>query len=63
MESDSSTVNGWITEKLDKIPVKGDTFTESNLKITVSDTDAHRVKFAVAERIPEKEEDDEENAR
>ena len=63
VESDSSTVNGWITEKLDKIPVKGDSFVEENLKITVSDTDAHRVKFAVAERIPEKEEDDEENAR
>ena len=63
VESESSTVNGWITEKLDKIPVKGDSFVEENLKITVSDTDAHRVKFAVAERIPEKEEDDEENAR
>ena len=63
VESESSTVNGWITEKLDKIPVKGDNFVEENLKITVSDTDAHRVKFAVAERIPEKEEDDEENAR
>ena len=48
-ESDSSTVNGWIAEKLEKIPVKGDSFEYENLKVSVSDTDAHRVKFAVVE--------------
>ena len=63
VESESSTVNGWITEKLDKIPVKGDSFVEENLKITVSDTDAHRVKFAVAERISEEKEENEEKSR
>ena len=63
VESESSTVNGWVTEKLDKIPVKGDSFVEENLKITVSDTDAHRVKFAVAERISEEKEENEEKSR
>ncbi len=51
IESDCSTVNGWITEQLNKIPVKGDGFECMGLKISVSETDGHRVKYAVAERM------------
>ena len=58
-ESDSSTVNGWIAEKLEKIPVRGDGFEYENLKISVSDTDAHRVKFAVVEKSEPEEKEDE----
>lgn len=58
-ESDSSTVNGWIAEKLEKIPVKGDSFDYENLKVSVSDTDAHRVKFAVVEKTEQPEAEEE----
>lgn len=58
-ESDSSTVNGWIAEKLEKIPVRGDGFEYENLKISVSDTDAHRVKFAVVEKSEPEDKEDE----
>ena len=45
-DSDSSTLNGWIAEKLDKVPEKDDNFLFENLDITVTETDAHRVMSA-----------------
>lgn len=44
-QSESSTVNGWISEQLDKIPEKGDKFSYKNLDITVTDIDSHRPLF------------------
>ena len=46
-DSDSSTLNGWIAEKLDKVPEKDDNFLFENLYITVTETDAHRVISAL----------------
>ncbi len=46
-DSDSSTLNGWIAEKLDKVPEKDDNFLFENLNITVTETDAHRVMSAL----------------
>ena len=46
-DSDSSTLNGWIAEKLDKVPEKDDNFLFENLDITVTETDAHRVISAL----------------
>lgn len=46
-DSDSSTLNGWIAEKLDKVPEKDDNFLFENLDITVTETDAHRVMSAL----------------
>ena len=45
IESDSTTVGGWITEVLDKLPVIGDSFSYENLDISVTETDGHRVAY------------------
>lgn len=42
-ESEHSTLGGWVVEKLDKLPEVGDEFVYNNLKITVTETDSHRV--------------------
>ena len=45
LESDSVSVGGWVMEQLNRVPVKGDSFTAQNLEITVSDLSAYRVSF------------------
>ena len=42
-ETESISVGGWVTEKLEKIPEKGDKFVYGDLKIMVIKTDKHRV--------------------
>ncbi len=42
-ELDITTVSGWVTYELGKIPNVGDNFTYENLNITVSKTDHRRV--------------------
>lgn len=58
-DSDSSTLNGWIAEKLDKVPEKDDNFLFENLDITVTETDAHRVMSALVKvtALTDKEEE------
>ena len=63
VETESTTLNGWISEQLDKIPEKGDHFTFENLDITVTDTDSHRPLFATVHVTPVEEEKDEEKDR
>ena len=46
IESDSISLGGWITEKLEKIPVSGDSFEFESLSVTVTELDSHRVAFA-----------------
>lgn len=41
-ESDSTTINGWVTEQLDRIPNEGDTFTYEGLAFTVTKMDGNR---------------------
>ena len=60
IESDSSTLNGWIAEKLDKVPEKGEQFTYNTLQITVTETDSHRVMSALIKVVKPKEEETEE---
>lgn len=60
IESDSSTLNGWIAEKLDKVPEKGEQFTYNTLQITVTETDSHRVMSALIKVVEPKEEETEE---
>ena len=43
LESDSVSVGGWVMEQLNRVPIKGDSFTAQNLEITVSGLSAHRV--------------------
>ena len=45
LESDSVSVGGWVMEQLNRVPIKGDSFTVQNLEITVSDLSAYRVSF------------------
>lgn len=60
IESDSSTLNGWIAEKLDKVPEKGEQFTYNTLQITVTETDSHRVMSALIKVVEPKEKETEE---
>ena len=45
VDSDSVSVGGWVMEQLNRVPIKGDSFTVQNLEITVSDLSAYRVSF------------------
>ena len=56
-QSESSTVNGWISEQLDKIPEKGDKFSYKNLDITVTDIDSHRPLFVTVHVNPVEEDE------
>ena len=56
-QSESSTVNGWISEQLDKIPEKGDKFSYKNLDLTVTDIDSHRPLFVSVHVNPVEEDE------
>ena len=43
LESDSVSVGGWVMEQLNRVPVKGESFTTQRLEITVSELSAYRV--------------------
>ena len=43
-ESESNTLGGWVLERFEEIPKRGDHFTYANLLITVNDTDSRKVK-------------------
>lgn len=61
IESDSVTVSGWVMEQVGRIPVEGDKFTYENLDVTVSSTDNKRVLEILVTKLPDKEEDGEED--
>ena len=56
-ESESISVGGWAMECLGKIPEEGDEFEYENLKISILETDSHRVTLVkvVRSEIEEKE--------
>lgn len=43
LESDETSVGGWVMKELDKIPEEGDSFTYDNVEVLVTKTDAKRV--------------------
>lgn len=43
IDTESTTISGWVLEQLDRMPTVGDTFTYENLDIKVTKTDAQRV--------------------
>ena len=45
LESDSVSVGGWVMERLNRVPVRGEVFTAGGLEITVSELNAHRVSY------------------
>lgn len=50
-ESESSTVGGWIIDKLERIPVKGDSFTHENLIVTVTKATPKRAEECLIELV------------
>lgn len=52
-EDEFTSVSGWVMDKLEKIPVKGDSFECGNLTVTVSSTDQRRVKEVIIRKKPE----------
>ena len=53
LKSDSVSVGGWVMEQLNKVPVKGESFTTKRLEITVSELDAHRVSSITVKQLDE----------
>lgn len=56
LESDSVSVGGWIMERLNKIPQKGESFAVGDLEITVSELNAYRASYITVRQrdaIPE----------
>ena len=45
LESDSVSVGGWVMERLNRVPVRGEAFTADGLEIAVSELNAHRVSY------------------
>ena len=60
IETDSVSLGGWIMEQVGKIPEVGDEFTYETIRVTVTETDSHRVAYASVVRIPKAEEDEKE---
>jgi CBS domain containing-hemolysin-like protein len=58
IESDSTTVGGWVIEMLGKVPSEGDELTYENLQITVTQTDSRRITELKIVVLPREEEDD-----
>lgn len=59
IETESTTLNGFLIEQLEKIPEKDDTFTYKNLIFTVIESDAHRSLFVKVEVLPVEESEEE----
>lgn len=58
--TDSATIGGWVTEKLEKIPETGDEIEADGLKVTVTKADDKRVLEVYVEKLPDPSEDKEE---
>lgn len=56
---ESSSVGGWVTEIMKKIPIVGEHFEYKNLKVTVTKANARRVIEVKAEVIPQEEDEEE----
>lgn len=52
-DCESQTVNGWVSERLDAIPVVGQSFTEDGYAVTVTKTALRRVEEVRIEKVTE----------
>ncbi|MDL2219509.1 hemolysin family protein [Ruminococcaceae bacterium OttesenSCG-928-O06] len=59
-DSTAVTVGGWVTEKLGKIPTKGDRFDYQGLSLTVEEVRRHRVLSLLVHQVQKPEGDEEE---
>lgn len=55
-ETDMVSLGGWISERLEKVPEKGDSFEFDGYKITVTETDSHRILTAKVRKLNKKSE-------
>ena len=58
IESESSTLNGWISEQLNKIAEEDDHFEFERLSVTVVETESHKASFVEVIVTPEATEED-----
>ncbi len=60
IESDETSVGGWVTSELDKLPEEGDSFKDGNVEVTVTKTDGRRVLEIEAIVTPDEADGDDE---
>ncbi len=53
LDSDCTSISGWVMEQLGRIPNEGDSFDYEDLHVTVTATDYHRVLEIEVTRIPQ----------
>lgn len=61
VDSDCTSISGWVMEQLGRIPEEGDCFDYEDLHVTVTATDYHRVLEIEVQRIPQPPKQDEES--
>ena len=59
IDTDSSTVGGWVIDMLGKVPTKGDELTYENLQIVITKTESRRIAELKITVLAEEEEDKE----
>ncbi len=57
-DSESSTIGGWVMERLEKIPEAGDELEADGIKVKVTKADDKRVLELYAEKLPEETDDE-----
>ena len=57
IDSEQSTVGGWVMEILEKIPCENDSFEHENLLVTVTKADERRAQEVVISKKPPVEEE------
>lgn len=58
-ESEAVSLNGWIMEQLGGLPNQNDSFVYDNYKITVTETEMHRISQIEIEKLPEETQEEE----
>ena len=53
INSESTTVGGWVSEVLERIPLKGDSFEKDNLLVTVTEADERRALEVIVSFQPD----------
>lgn len=61
VDSDCTSISGWVMEQLGRIPEEGDCFDYEDLHVTVTATDYHRVLEIEVQRIPQPPKQDEDS--
>lgn len=61
VDSDCTSISGWVMEQLGRIPEEGDCFDYEDLHVTVTATDYHRVLEIEVQRIPQPSKEDAES--